>query len=332
MKHSIISIIILSSVLAMPGQAELAAVLKPADLSVAGSGESAVITWRNPEAYEFDAVELFRSPIPIEEYFSHEAVAGLCDKIYEGREESYADSGLAANLPYYYILFAKYRSGEYSPAVVAERKPVKTGGEAGERTTTLAGADSETVTRVSFNEAGLVFNYNQPLELEPGSEDRRLALFIIAKSPHDLTEEDRNSISFFIHEGTPTTILLGSGERAGVLNSYLSVFDKLPTGIPEWQDVIKIANGRWPRQRSLEAETAASETHFSAVYRRAPDMDDPHDNAAVTVIAYGLRPAARDLANEKAAISTFRSIFKRAPTEAVDWDIIRAIAYSGAIR
>jgi hypothetical protein len=38
------------------------------------------------------------------------------------------------------------------------------------------------------------------------------------------------------------------------------------------------------------------------------------------------------MANEKKAIEIYRSIFGKNPVEAVDWDLVRAIAYSGAIR
>ena len=159
-----------------------------------------------------------------------------------------------------------------------------------------------------------------------------MALFIIVKSPHSLNENDKNAISYFIHEGTPTTIVLGTGERTGVLNSYLSAFDKLPRSVLEWQDIIKIANGRWPTEKSLESEEKASSQYFSAIYERKPNMSDPNDNAAVTVIAYGLRPASRNLESEKNAIDIYRAIFGKSPTEAVDWDLVRAIAYSGAVR
>ena len=82
----------------------------------------------------------------------------------------------------------------------------------------------------------------------------------------------------------------------------------------------------------LNAEKKAADISFSTIYKRSPNMDNPNDNAAVTVIAYGLRPANRDMENEKKAIKIYKSIFKKAPTKANDWDLVRAIAYSGAVR
>jgi hypothetical protein len=61
-------------------------------------------------------------------------------------------------------------------------------------------------------------------------------------------------------------------------------------------------------------------------------MKQANDNAAVTVMAYGLRPASRNTNSEKVAINSFKYIYKKTPTSAQDWDIVRAIAYSGAKR
>jgi hypothetical protein len=135
----------------------------------------------------------------------------------------------------------------------------------------------------------------------------------------------------FIAYGTANTLKLGSGERAGVVNSYQAAFNRLPTTSEQWNDVVKIANGRWPKETSTSAETKAK-VEFKKIYLRDANMANPHDNAAVTVISYGLRPAARNLASEKAAIKSFKAIYKYAPTKATHWDIVRSIAYSGATR
>ncbi len=139
------------------------------------------------------------------------------------------------------------------------------------------------------------------------------------------------ALTNFITYGTKSTLILGAGERAGVVNSYKAAFGKLPQSEEDWQDVIKIANGRWPSERSEQAEARAKQ-EFKKVYLREPDMNNPNDNAAVTIIAYGLRPSDRNLESEKAAIKFFKAIYKYNPSSAVDWDIVRAIAYSGAVR
>ena len=131
--------------------------------------------------------------------------------------------------------------------------------------------------------------------------------------------------------GTPSTVRLGEGERAGVVNSYKAAFKKLPETGDEWQDVVKIANGRWPGAANGEREAWASKV-FKQVYLRDPVRTNPYDDAAVVVVAYGLRPAQRNLDSEKTAILHFEGIFGHQPSDAEDWDTVRAIAYSGATR
>jgi len=147
----------------------------------------------------------------------------------------------------------------------------------------------------------------------------------------NITAEVKTAITNFVNYGTPTTKILGAGERAGVINSYKAAFGKVPSSESEWSDAIKIGNGRWPTERSATAETQAT-AEFKKVYKRSPNMSKPHDNAAVTVIAYGLRPVNRNLNSEKAAIKSFKAIYGHNPVSALAWDIVRAIAYSGATR
>ncbi len=146
-----------------------------------------------------------------------------------------------------------------------------------------------------------------------------------------LTNEEKYAAMYFINTGTPTTLSLGAGERGGALNSYISAFGHFPVAAADWQDVIKIANGRWPTVESTTAVNRA-QTEFKKIYLREPDMNNPNDNAAVSVIAYGLRPANRNTDSEKAAIKIFFSIYGHNPATAGEWDAIRAIAYSGAVR
>jgi len=147
----------------------------------------------------------------------------------------------------------------------------------------------------------------------------------------NVTAEVKSAITNFVNYGTPTTKILGAGERAGVVNSYKSTFGKLPATAEEWSDVIKIANGRWPTARDAKSENASTDA-FKKIYKRAPDRSNQHDDAAVTVIAYGLRPGNRNLNSERAAIKSFKAVYGYAPKSAMAWDIVRAIAYSGAKR
>lgn len=153
----------------------------------------------------------------------------------------------------------------------------------------------------------------------------------LIKDISGVSKENESALTNFVAYGTDTTLPLGEGERAGVVNSYKSAFGKLPSTETEWNDTIKIANGRWPEERNSLSEANAAEA-FKKVYLRAPDRNNSHDDAAVTVIAYGLRPAKRNTDSEKAAIKIFKDIYGYNPKTATAWDIVRAIAYSGATR
>lgn len=141
----------------------------------------------------------------------------------------------------------------------------------------------------------------------------------------------RDALVNFMSCGTVSTLHLGAGERLGTVNSYKSAFGRLPETSAHWFDVLKIANGRFPGETSTAAEVDAK-VRFKKIYARNPNMDQQNDKAAVTVMAYGLRPLPRNLNSEKAAIIIFKKIFAYAPTSAIDWDAVRAIAYSGAKR
>ncbi|KKR07605.1 MAG: hypothetical protein UT32_C0009G0066 [Parcubacteria group bacterium GW2011_GWC2_39_14] len=149
--------------------------------------------------------------------------------------------------------------------------------------------------------------------------------------PSGTTTATISIITKFVTYGTSTTTTLGAGERGGVVNSFKTAYGKLPATTNDWNDVIKIANGRWPSQTSVASE-AAAKVAFKKIYKRDASMANANDNAAVTVMAYGLRPTARNLNSERAGIRSFKAIYGFNPTTAANWDIVRAIAYSGAKR
>jgi hypothetical protein len=194
--------------------------------------------------------------------------------------------------------------------------------------TSLAGATAYVVEQVTDSEAKNIFKINSFITL---SSSEASAYSSVIASAGLVEQSVKQMIANFIHSGTPTTIILGSGERAGVIGSYRSAFGRLPLIVADWQDVIKIANGRWTTEKSPSAEAIAKQT-FRKIYLRDPNMAQANDNAAVNIMAYGLRPTRRNLASEKIAILSFRFIFKKNPVSSAEWDAVRAIAYSGAKR
>jgi len=155
-------------------------------------------------------------------------------------------------------------------------------------------------------------------------------LKVIAETS-SISSTARDILANFIANGSATTKTMGAGERAGVVSSYKKAFGKLPATDSEWLDVVKIANGRWPSATSASA-VASAKVEFAKVYKRAANMDNTNDNAAISIIAYGLRPTARNTNSEKSAIKSFRAVYAHDPISALAWDIVRAIAYSGASR
>ena len=156
----------------------------------------------------------------------------------------------------------------------------------------------------------------------------------LTKNVEKLSTRMESAINNFITYGVDAnTQKLGEGERAAVIYSYKSAFSKLPETEVELADAIKIANGRWPSITNDEAEKKAKE-QFQKIYQRIADINNANDNAAVTVMAYGLRQKAenRNLNSEKQGIKIFKNIYGRAPSSTEDWNIMQAITYSGSAR
>ncbi len=193
---------------------------------------------------------------------------------------------------------------------------------------TQIAADAAIMASGDVNEIIKSINVGRDLAAEINYNETVTAKIV---SGSDISPETRNNITSFIAYGTQTTQTLGAGERGGVINSFKAAFGKLPETSTEWNDAIKIANGRWPSKTSWQADNRAL-INFRIVYLRDPDKSNPNDDAAITIMAYGLRPADRNLDSEKTAIKIFKDIYGYSPEKATAWDVVRAIAYSGATR
>ncbi len=146
-----------------------------------------------------------------------------------------------------------------------------------------------------------------------------------------ISNEARLTINDFIVYGTLSTLRLGAGERAAVINSYYRAYSRLPDSEAEWNDLLKIANGRWPNERNSNIENQAK-LEFNRVYGRNPEMTNNIDQNTIMVMAYGLMPRPRNLMSEQTAITTFKWIYEHSPVNALAWNIVRAVAYGGAGR
>ncbi|MFH0853983.1 MAG: CARDB domain-containing protein [bacterium] len=156
----------------------------------------------------------------------------------------------------------------------------------------------------------------------------------LAGDIQNLSSEAQERLKGFILDGAnEDTKLLGEGERTAVVFSYKDAYGKLPETEEEFSDLEKIANGRWPSALSQNAEEMARQ-QFSRIFKREADADNANDNAAVVVMAYGLRQKSgnRNVSKERNALDIFKSIYGHHPWTTADWNIAQAIAYSGAVK
>ena len=150
----------------------------------------------------------------------------------------------------------------------------------------------------------------------------------LAKDFSNFTINNLYSLNNFIVYGTKITSGMTSSERAGVVSSYKQVFGKLPINRKEWADVIRIAGGIWPEEKNLKMEKDALDD-FKKIYSRQANLSIPEDSAALTMMVYGLNIEKRMLSNEVTALIVFKDIYRKHPSTPHEWNIVRAIAYSG---
>jgi hypothetical protein len=149
----------------------------------------------------------------------------------------------------------------------------------------------------------------------------------LVKGVNGLNEYEGAIINFITY-GTPSTLRMPAKERSGALDSYKRAFKKLPISADEWTDLVLICNGSQPLKASPNAE-AAAKLDYRKVYGLEANLSDKKDRAAVLIMAYGVRPVKQDLNKERKAILKFEKAFGFKPTLNSQWDIVRAIAYSG---
>lgn len=149
---------------------------------------------------------------------------------------------------------------------------------------------------------------------------------------HDQSTKEK-TLNFITYGIDGQTMGLGVGERAAVVLSYQEAFNKLPQSNEDWLSVIHISHGRWPLVSNEVAELEGRKK-FLEIYKRVPNMHNKYDEAAVTIITYGLKQRAenRNLNSEAQALKTYRAIFNKMPVTTQEWNMLQAIAYSGATR
>jgi HD-GYP domain-containing protein (c-di-GMP phosphodiesterase class II) len=168
-------------------------------------------------------------------------------------------------------------------------------------------------------------NTEEVLSIEEEVEQEYVNELIAHMSAIDT--EAKNALIKFIAYGTPTTKNLGSRERAGIVHSYKDAFGVIPVSPSDWVDVLKIGNGQLTELKSVESEENAKAT-FLSIYGRNANLEKEADQLAITMMAYGVRPEFRNLANEYKAIGIFKSMYGYLPKSTQAWNVVRAMSYS----
>jgi hypothetical protein len=158
--------------------------------------------------------------------------------------------------------------------------------------------------------------------------ESRLNLRLTSRVASDATSQSvLRAIRNFVTYGTPSTLRLGAGERAGAVASFRAAYGRLPADVCDWQDVVRLADTKQPT-KSRSRDLAAAST-FMTVYGHDLRLGNITEAIAHSLIGYGIRPQARDLAAERKALGAFSKTFGKLPTSTVEWDTNRALAYSG---
>ncbi len=339
---------------------------RPANFKATPADARITLSWTNPTDADFAGVLILRTSGATAPACPSSRTDTGATEIYRGKGIEKVDIGLNNDLKYCYAIFSLDNIPNYSApatliaqsgagqsaAVATSSSQSTTAASANQGPTSgasesLASAPGTVVDAVSLAEAHQIFDRNQFVALTAIAKpiyEKIMGQALSASSfggaqdksgqagGSSYNNQEKRALAYFINNGTDNTKVLGAGERGGAVGSFLAAFGRLPRSVEDWQDVVKIGNGRWPKQTNVKAEVAA-ETVFKKIYLHTPRRTtNKYDDNAVRIIAYGLRPAKRNVASEAAAVKSFKFIFKRAPSKSNDWDIVRAIAYSGAKR
>lgn len=139
----------------------------------------------------------------------------------------------------------------------------------------------------------------------------------------DLVLVSKVTVANFIENGSTSTMHLGEGERAGIINSFKAIYGKYPSTACEWQDVVDMGSDKVPMTKNAVREMA-KKTVFKGLFGRENKTDDQR---TLDLMTYGLRPMSRDLGKEASGITRFAAHYGHSPITSDDWDLARALAY-----
>ena len=193
----------------------------------------------------------------------------------------------------------------------------------------------EEIGSLAVSEDGaLIRRSNSYVKLSSSSNrtyDRLVAKLSASQDFRAISQADKYILANFLKNGSPLTKKMGLSKRETLLNDYIEIYSKLPSTQAEWEDFINISRGKFPQEKSAKAESSAKYI-FEKIYLRSPQSSNTADSKAVSMIAYRPVVEKRSYTSERFAIKVFHSVYGRNPKQSADWAIVRAVAYSGAVR
>jgi hypothetical protein len=132
--------------------------------------------------------------------------------------------------------------------------------------------------------------------------------------------------NFIVYGISPATAKLGQGERRALIRDYMDTMQR--SGVV-WSDIERMANGRIPIQRNLEAERAQVATVlpiFRKIFGHDPNFDSAVENLSWNTLMYRIR-FPRDLVREMSGIQEYLVLYWRTPSTPLQWSIVRVLGY-----
>ncbi len=183
-----------------------------------------------------------------------------------------------------------------------------------------------------IDNAKLIYNQN----IATGSVNKKESVIrsIYGVRYSKISKIDKARIAYFLQNNSSSSELVKLSEsyKISTLKKFANAFNgEEPKTESDWQNVLRIQNGLYPKNLSVSAEVYAIDA-FKKIYGRDPDFKKFEDEKFIKMTAYGVSELKRDLKKERTAISLFVKKFRKGPKTVYDWNVISALAYSGVVK
>jgi len=170
---------------------------------------------------------------------------------------------------------------------------------------------------------------NQETRQQVAEKKEAILTQVYGKKASGIPVADKERISYYLTNNSSSIMKASEKDKRITLELFAAAFNgSQPKNDADWQDILRIQNGIYPKRFSKTAEVKALGA-FRKIYGRNPNFKKKEDEKAIKMMAYGVRSDKRDLKKERAAITMFKKKVKKSPATVNDWIAVNAIAYSG---